>query len=168
MPPEGVDGEVSTTTKDVIESVAASFADFCVTNQTIPLSQLVSAAVATVQRSGSALTRPPRYLFVDEFQDTDGLQMDLILGLRRQVGCRLFVVGDAKQGIYRFRGAEGNAFEELRRRVASIGLPPLDDYQLTRNFRSGKRLLDSLHHYFDAWGRSNFLSYDSLTGSGTT
>ena len=56
-----------------------------------------------------------RYLFVDEFQDTDAAQIDLVLELRERLDCRLFVVGDVKQGIYRFRGAEGNAFEELLR-----------------------------------------------------
>ncbi|WP_164966594.1 ATP-dependent helicase, partial [Arcobacter sp. AHV-9/2010] len=69
------------------------------------------------------------------------------------------VVGDAKQGIYRFRGAEGNAFEEMARRVTARGLPALREFPLTRNFRSGPRLLDSLHPFFRRWGGAQLLPY---------
>lgn len=55
-----------------------------------------------------------KYLFIDEFQDTDDIQIETILGLQKVFGnnCRLFVVGDLKQSIYRFRGATLSAFEK--------------------------------------------------------
>lgn len=45
-----------------------------------------------------------RYLFVDEFQDTDPVQLRIVELLRPQLE-RVLLVGDGKQSIYRFRGA---------------------------------------------------------------
>jgi len=47
-----------------------------------------------------------RYLFIDEFQDTDDVQIELFQKLQKLINadCKLFVVGDLKQSIYRFRG----------------------------------------------------------------
>ena len=69
-------------------------------------------------------------LLVDEFQDTDPLQYEIVLMLGERPGVcgddpwtldlepgRLFVVGDPKQSIYRFRGADYDAF---RRAVETI------------------------------------------------
>ena len=49
---------------------------------------------------------------MDEFQDTDDAQIETITGLQRIFGseCRLFVVGDLKQSIYRFRLARPESF----------------------------------------------------------
>lgn len=76
-----------------------------------------------------------RFLFVllDELQDTDPVQMELVellCGAGLQHG-KLFAVGDHKQSIYRFRGADVSLFTRLRESVASEGR--LD---LTLNFRS--------------------------------
>lgn len=87
-----------------MNEVAARFRELCLQNQSIPASELVSFALATMRSKDRPRVREPRYLFVDEFQDTDALQMDLILEVSTRLGARLFVVGDAKQGIYRFRG----------------------------------------------------------------
>ena len=51
--------------------------------------------------------------------------------------CRLFVVGDLKQSIYRFRGATLSAFEKVG---ASSDL--WKEYSLNRNYRTDGRLLD--------------------------
>ena len=59
-------------------------------------------------------------LLVDEFQDTNGRQRDLIRLLNGEAG-RLFAVGDAKQSIYRFRGADVTVFRSERARVERGG-----------------------------------------------
>ena len=92
--------------------------------------------------------------------------MDLILDVRERIGARLFVVGDVKQGIYRFRGAEGNAFIELDDRFGERALPAPRTYNLTRNFRSGEQLLDSMHPWFTEWGSRELLPYGPVTDCG--
>ena len=53
-------------------------------------------------------------LFVDEYQDISRIQDAIIQGLHGDQGT-LFMVGDVKQSIYRFRGAEVEVMAELRR-----------------------------------------------------
>ena len=56
-----------------------------------------------------------KYLFIDEFQDTDDVQIDSFLKLQNVIkDTKLFVVGDLKQSIYRFRGATISAFDLIR------------------------------------------------------
>ncbi len=59
-------------------------------------------------------------ILVDEFQDTNARQRDLI-ALLNGTGHRLFVVGDAKQSIYRFRGADVTVFREEEERIRQGG-----------------------------------------------
>jgi ATP-dependent helicase/nuclease subunit A len=82
-----------------------------------------------------------RYHFVllDEAQDTDPVQMELLellCGARRTEG-KLFAVGDANQSIYRFRGADVQLFQALRRDIPHQGR-----LGLTVNFRSQPAILD--------------------------
>ena len=86
-----------------------------------------------------------RLLLVDEFQDTDQLQVDLVLalcGAGFDAG-RLFFVGDFKQSIYRFRGAEPKVFQELRNKIQQIGRLPL-----STNFRSQPEILHFVNALF--------------------
>ena len=58
-----------------------------------------------------------KFFLVDEFQDTNGLQRRLLERLAFQKGRResanLFIVGDRKQSIYGFRGADVDVFREM-------------------------------------------------------
>ena len=61
-----------------------------------------------------------KYLFIDEFQDTDDVQIELFKSIRKSIdkvnsSCYLFMVGDLKQSIYRFRGAKLSAFDEIEK-----------------------------------------------------
>jgi ATP-dependent helicase/nuclease subunit A len=85
------------------------------------------------------LQRRYHAVLIDEVQDTDPVQGELVEylcggGLTRG---KLFAVGDHKQSIYRFRGADVHRFRDLRRRVPHEGR--LD---LTVNFRSQPAILD--------------------------
>lgn len=99
-----------------------------------------------------------KYVFVDEFQDTDDLQIETILGLQKIFGeqCRLFIVGDLKQSIYRFRGATLSAFEKVKCKEDEW-----IDYSLNRNYRTDKRLLDKFDSVFSEMGEQQFLPYDA-------
>jgi len=158
-PDDALGQEVVNLTRSVISDAAAELAVDYLRDQTLPTNGLVPAATAVLRSSPLPQVRSYRHLFVDEFQDTDAGQMELILDVRQLIGARLFVVGDVKQGIYRFRGAEGNAFKELEERVVKRGLPKSEAFNLTRNYRSGEKLLDSMHPWFAAWGSRNLLPY---------
>lgn len=89
--------------------------------------------------------RYPR-LLVDEFQDTDPLQAEILSFLSSQRvdetdwrACKprdgsLFIVGDDKQSIYRFRRADKDVFEAFRTRIDNE--PNGEAVDLTKNFRS--------------------------------
>ncbi|MGI6647896.1 MAG: UvrD-helicase domain-containing protein [Bacillota bacterium] len=66
------------------------------------------------ERLQEELSFGTRYMFIDEFQDTDDIQIAVLKEICRHVGYLMFVVGDIKQCIYRFRGAEEKAFDHLK------------------------------------------------------
>jgi len=79
-------------------------------------------------------------LLVDEFQDTNGRQRDLLKALNGDAG-KLFIVGDGKQSIYRFRGADVSVFREERRAIAGRGLA----LELATSYRAHAALVASLN-----------------------
>lgn len=100
-----------------------------------------------------------KYVFIDEFQDTDDVQIETIIGLQHLFGkqCNLFIVGDLKQSIYRFRGASLSAFDKA---VDVDGEETWEFYSLNRNYRTDWRLLDKFHSVFTQMGLQNLLPYD--------
>lgn len=126
-----------------------------------------------LSRSGEAPLhrRSYRYLFVDEFQDTDNSQIAAIDWLRRRFGCQLFVVGDVKQSIYRFRGAEESAFDELVMRLGAepaAQRPEVREYVLKKNYRTSPALMSELNGIFSRWGasREKLLIWDADAEAG--
>lgn len=98
-----------------------------------------------------------RYLFVDEFQDTDDKQIQVFQKLQKAMpeDCRFFVVGDLKQSIYRFRGAKLSAFEQLK----ANSLFDWSVEHLTINYRTDGRLLKLYEPLFSKMGSEGFLPY---------
>jgi ATP-dependent helicase/nuclease subunit A len=86
-----------------------------------------------------------RYFLVDEFQDTNGLQRDLLTRLTLARGTNLFIVGDRKQSIYGFRGADVDVFAEMTAAIEEAGGI---QQPLRLNFRSQKPLIDALNFLF--------------------
>ena len=78
-----------------------------------------------------------RQLMVDEFQDTDPLQFDIIHAL--QGDGHLFVVGDAKQAIYRFIGSDIGVFLEQERHILELGAQG-ERISMHANYRSRARI----------------------------
>ena len=148
---------ITNAVRDIIRALRNKISDLCFRQQTWSTNDLVPMALGVLKHNRHGL--PPRitHLFMDEFQDTDPLQMDLILQVLQRSDAKLFYVGDVKQGVYRFRGAEGDAFTQMRKRGGAAFQP--NKYILRRNFRSGKNLLDSFHNYFLSWAEKGFLNY---------
>ena len=95
---------------------------------------------------------------IDEFQDTDQMQVDLIRYLTGAGERALCTVGDAQQSIYRFRGAEVEVFRRQERKVGSSAAPetaavsdvPAGELvKLVRNFRSHDEVLRYVARVFD-------------------
>ena len=92
-----------------------------------------------------------RRLFVDEFQDTDPLQVEIVQLLVRRDSAgqfapgALFVVGDPKQSIYAFRRADIQMTEQFRMSAQ------IDEASLTANFRSRGAILSWVNHVFGQW-----------------
>lgn len=83
-----------------------------------------------------------KHLLIDEFQDTDSLQLDIVRTLASVPGGpRLFIVGDAKQSIYYFRGAEVEVFREAQE-ISAKTIP------MKENFRSSPRILSFVNEFF--------------------
>lgn len=91
-----------------------------------------------------------RFMFVDEFQDTDDVQIEILMEISKRLGYKLFVVGDVKQCIYRFRGAKENAFDQLGFKGNKEWLL----YSLTKNYRTDHSLLDLFHNSFMRMGKN--------------
>jgi ATP-dependent exoDNAse (exonuclease V) beta subunit len=98
--------------------------------------------VATVRAD---FQRRLTHLFVDEFQDTDPLQAEILLLLAaddpterdwraaRPLPGKLFIVGDPKQSIYRFRRADVGTYLEVKALLEERGAASI---QLTTSFRA--------------------------------
>jgi ATP-dependent exoDNAse (exonuclease V) beta subunit len=97
------------------------------------------------------------HFFVDEFQDTDPLQAEILLLLaaddpeerdwRRATAVpgKIFLVGDPKQSIYRFRRADVAIYEATKRHLQARGASLL---YLTTSFRSVPSLQDAVNAAF--------------------
>ncbi len=98
-----------------------------------------------------------RHLMVDEFQDTNPLQMRLVELLHCQAGAHknaLFVVGDVQQSIYGFRNADPRLFQNLERQFREQNKGR--HLSLSVNFRSRPEILAAVSHVFrHIWNASD-------------
>lgn len=101
-----------------------------------------------------------KYLFIDEFQDSDLSQIKVATLLVKLMGAKLFVVGDVKQSIYRFRGATDQAFDILYRDLKEVGAKPAKNFILINNYRTASNIMNRMNDYFEQWGYDGLLKYD--------
>ncbi len=88
-----------------------------------------------------------RHLMVDEFQDTNEVQWEIVSRLAPPPSGKLFLVGDAKQSIYRFRQAQVSIFRRTARQLAEAAEQPSPALRLS--FRAHEMLVAALNHLFD-------------------
>ena len=86
-----------------------------------------------------------REILIDEFQDTDGLQIRIVELLRGD-DVPLFLVGDEQQSIYGFRGADVEVFR--RARAAAVDDPTATALELPENRRSRPALVGAVNAVF--------------------
>ena len=87
-----------------------------------------------------------KYFMVDEYQDTNELQYELVMLLTNKLKCaNLFIVGDPKQSIYAFRGADVRVFNKTREKIVeNSGL----SISLKENFRALGDLIGFTNYFF--------------------
>lgn len=109
------------------------------------------------------------HILVDEAQDTSPAQWQLIERLAQEItsgeGIRpddprtVFVVGDKKQSIYSFQGADPDGFDRMKSEFAqqlSVAQRPLQDLEMEYSFRSSKAILSLVDKVFSGRERSGF------------
>jgi len=97
-----------------------------------------------------------RFIIVDEFQDTDCLQLELLeLLTGGDAGGSLIAVGDLNQSIYGFRGAQPEMFADI------LGREDFEKISFTTNYRSSGSLIGFFNAFFEGVFPTGY--YDPMT-----
>jgi ATP-dependent helicase/nuclease subunit A len=111
------------------------------------------------------LQRRFTHIFVDEFQDTDPLQAEILMLLSaddpgqhdwrkvQPVAGKLFIVGDPKQSIYRFRRADVSLYQEVKQLIIASGGALVD---LNVSFRSVPEIQQAVNAAFEPLMQESF------------
>ena len=136
----------------------------------------ISALALDILRNNHEIRRSVRdkydYIMIDEFQDNNSTQRELLflISERPDSECgdevttadispeKLFFVGDDKQSIYRFRGADVSVFNALKDDLKRAGG---ENLSLSTNYRSEKALIDHFNAVFSNVFHSGAHSYDA-------
>ncbi|WP_019680705.1 UvrD-helicase domain-containing protein [Ruminococcus flavefaciens] len=148
----------------VVVETEKEYSKFLIENNSVALSEyMIYLSKCIADNAFNANLFEFKYIFIDEFQDTDDAQISAFIAMQEKLGFNFFIVGDLKQSIYRFRGATMTAFEKM-------GCNNGDwlSFTLNINYRSDKRLLDKYANLFSYMGKHNLLQYepalDALSG----
>ena len=112
-------------------------------NKRLTFDLMVSLAVDNLEENPHAL-KHIKYLLVDEYQDINRAQEKLIQLIGRNAG--IFIVGDPRQTIYKWRGSDETCFEDF----AEI-YPDAETIYLTENRRSGRDIIDLANSFSDSF-----------------
>ena len=114
-----------TALKEVLTAYSARYRDKKRARSLLDYGDLESEAVALLidengnpTAAAAEIGRQYRYIFIDEYQDTNAVQDAIFRAISQSA--RRFLVGDIKQSIYRFRGAEPEVFSRYRDRFAPL------------------------------------------------
>jgi len=187
-----VDLEIERRSFDLVSALAEvtllaadEYEDRKTRQNVVDFGDLISYTVAFLESEHNESVRQElrdrfEYVMVDEFQDTDPRQWDLVKLLTADDpdefdAENVFVVGDVKQSIYRFRNADVTQFREtaeILEAVADGDTQPAghhhvgnettaDDDQLSTNFRTLPTVLESINELFDAIFESDGDPYEA-------
>jgi exodeoxyribonuclease V beta subunit len=129
-----------------LKQVAWRFESLLATQGEMHPDQIIVQAAQVALALDPELRPGHRVILVDEFQDTDRLQWTLLDQLYPDIADRLLVlVGDPKQAIYRFRGADTQFYYQIRDTLPAPNLWTLDT-----NFRATNTVVQGLNQLYDA------------------
>jgi ATP-dependent exoDNAse (exonuclease V) beta subunit len=129
---EHADADLAASLRDELWPVVARYQDAKQRLGKLDFADLLISAQKLLANDDALRYFQARYerLFIDEFQDTDPLQAAI---LQRLCGERLFLVGDPKQSIYRFRRADVELYKAIRDGLTTAGA---ESMQLSESRRS--------------------------------
>jgi len=144
----------------VFDDVLDAYADAKARQNVLDYDDLVETTIEFLEGSPGVreqLQTEFEYVMVDEVQDTDPRQWDLVQlltdrdpGEGAYAGDNVFLVGDEKQSIYRFRGADVTSFADARADLASANPDGVEtSLELTGNFRTTDETLAFCNDVFD-------------------
>lgn len=126
------------------EKAHAFYDGFKAERRALDFDDLEQTALNLLEREGcEAWLDGVGALLVDEYQDTNERQQRLVEKMAEACG-RLFVVGDAKQSIYRFRGADVAVFRQQQQAIADRGGARVP---LQRSYRAREELVTLLNRH---------------------
>ena len=102
------------------------------------------------------LRKQYQFAIIDEFQDTNQLQWDIF----KQLFSPIFVVGDPKQSIYSFQGADVNVYQKAIEHIKKVGVKN----DLVNNFRSTKSIIEGCNHLFEEVDGKDFFAKNGSDG----
>lgn len=128
--------------REVLGEVDAAYEQVKAQRQALDFNDLERHALgllARLQQAGRRAEGLPQAMLVDEHQDTNPVQ-ERMLALLRAQGVEQFSVGDPKQSIYRFRGADVRVLLEERERVGEA-----QQHRLEESYRATPGLVDTVN-----------------------
>ncbi|RYZ62572.1 MAG: ATP-dependent deoxyribonuclease subunit A, partial [Proteobacteria bacterium] len=151
------DGELASLLREDLRSLVDLYAKRLERRGALDFTGLLLRARDLLQ-GDSALRAEMRakytHILVDEFQDTDPIQVEILRALtcaddsRTPLPGRLFLVGDPKQSIYRFRRADVRLYESVKKELCAGDAPASKLIYLTTNFRSCASIIELCNSTF--------------------
>ena len=133
---------------DVYDVLRSAFQNFKREQQICDFNDLLNLCYELLSSKPEILKnihRRFKLIFIDEFQDTDGIQIKIIELLKASTS--LMLVGDPKQSIYRFRGADVHLFGQVKQDLLNKGGAV---YSMVTNFRSQPFIIEFVNRLFSS------------------
>lgn len=145
------------TLSSIYKDVCVRYTELRKELDAIAVDDIVKELDRIISEGNELITKSHRikFLFVDEFQDSDNSQIRSIAWMQKALNLNLFVVGDVKQSIYRFRGAVDTAFDLLRSCLEHSQKEVLVD-----NYRTSADVLDAIQPLFSKWAAEGIFKYN--------
>lgn len=159
--------EVAASLKEIIKSVINTYDTHKSNEQGVDFFDLINKTHHLLTENPTTrqhIQNSYSHIMVDEFQDTDPLQWKIIQSLSKPNDTVTFLVGDLKQSIYAFRGANPYQFEEVQTQFEQT--PNADVISLSDNFRTQPAIIDWINPVFETLFKSEdntHLNYTPLS-----
>lgn len=101
----------------------------------IDFDDMIKIASASVKKDG--INKKYKYIIIDEYQDTSLIRVNLIQEILKCLNCKLLVVGDDFQSIYKFSGCNINVFLDFKKYFKYT-----KTFFITSNYRNPQELLE--------------------------